>query len=101
VSVRLEVFLIFLGMLIVTFGSRYAGLMLRGDLPPFWLRFLRFVPVAVFAALVVPQLPGSRGEWLPRLIAAALGGFAVWRARQLWVAVLVGMAAFWLLRSVI
>jgi branched-subunit amino acid transport protein len=100
VTVRLEVFLTFLGMLIVTFGSRYAGLTLRGELPPFWLRFLRFVPIAVFAALVVPEIPGSRGEGLERVIAAVLGGLAAWRVKQLWVAVLVGMAAFWLLRAI-
>ena len=42
------------GMLAVTFGSRLAGLGLRAQLPPFWLRFLHFVPIAVFAALFEP-----------------------------------------------
>ena len=51
-----------LGMLAVTFGSRLAGLLVRMRLPPFWLRFLHFVPIAVFAALVTPSLEGSRGE---------------------------------------
>ncbi len=46
------------GMLAVTFGSRYAGLALRIELPDFWLRFLHFVPIAVFAALVTPSLEG-------------------------------------------
>ena len=40
------------GMLAVTFGSRYAGLALRTELPAFWVRFLHFVPIAVFASLV-------------------------------------------------
>ena len=43
------------GMLVVTFGSRYAGLALRTE-PAFWVRFLHFVPIAVFAALVTPSL---------------------------------------------
>ena len=40
------------GMVAVTFGSRYAGLALRTELPAFCVRFLHFVPIAVFAALV-------------------------------------------------
>lgn len=87
-------------MAAVTFGSRLAGLSLRAELPPFWSRFLRFVPVAVFAALVVPALPGDLGEWPERLAAAALAAIATWRTRQLWVGLAVGLAAFWLLRAV-
>jgi branched-subunit amino acid transport protein len=85
-------------MVAVTFGSRLAGLTLHRELPPFWLRFLHFVPIAVFAALVTPSLAGSRGEGGIRLAAAALAAFAAWRTRQLAVAIAVGMAAFWLLR---
>lgn len=83
----------------VTFGSRLAGLSLRAQPPPFWSRFLRFVPVAVFAALVAPALPGDRGEWPQRLVAAALAALATWRTRQLWVGLAAGLAAFWALRS--
>jgi branched-subunit amino acid transport protein len=85
-------------MLAVTFGSRLAGLLVQLRLPPFWLRFLHFVPIAVFAALVTPSLEGSRGEGGIRVAAAALAGVAAWRTRQLAVAIGVGMAAFWLLR---
>jgi branched-subunit amino acid transport protein len=86
------------GMVAVTFGSRLAGLTLRMQLPPFWLRFLHFVPIAVFAALVTPSLEGSRGEGGIRAAAAALAALVAWRTRQLAVAIAVGMAAFWLLR---
>jgi branched-subunit amino acid transport protein len=86
------------GMLVVTFGSRLLGLGLRTQLPPFWRRFLHFVPIAVFAALVTPSLAGARGEGEIRIVAAALAGLAAWRTRQLWVAIAVGMLAFWLLR---
>ena len=51
------------GMVAVTFGSRYAGVALRTDLPDFWGRFLHFVPIAVFASLVTPYLEGDRNEW--------------------------------------
>jgi len=86
------------GMVAVTFGSRFAGLALRTELPAFWLRFLHFVPVAVFAALVAPSLAGERGEAEIRLAAAALAALAAWRTRQLWLAIATGMIAFWLLR---
>ena len=86
------------GMFAVTFGSRFAGLALRTELPDFWVRFLHFVPIAVFAALVAPSVEGPRGEWAIRLAAAVLAAAAAWRTKQLWVAIAVGMLAFWLLR---
>ncbi len=86
------------GMLAVTFASRYAGLALRAELPAFWVRFLHFVPIAVFAALVTPSLAGGQGEGEIRLLAAVLAAVAAWRTKQLWVAIAVGMIAFWLLR---
>ncbi len=86
------------GMVAVTFGSRYAGLVRRADVPDFWMRFLHFVPIAVFASLVTPYLEGSRGEWGIRTAAAAVAAAAAWKTRQLWVAIGAGMAVFWLLR---
>jgi len=86
------------GMVAVTFGSRYAGLALRADLPDFCVRFLHFVPIAVFASLVTPSLEGNLSEWGIRVAAAAVAAVAAWRTRQLWVAIAVGMGVFWLLR---
>ena len=62
------------GMVAVTFGSRYAGLALRSDLPDVWVRFLHFVPIAVFASLVTPYLEGGRGEEGIRVAAAVVRG---------------------------
>lgn len=87
------------GMVAVTFGSRLAGLLLRRELPPFWLRFLHFVPIAVFAALVTPSLEGSRGEGGIRIAAAAVVGVTAWRTRNLGVALIAGIGGFLLLRS--
>lgn len=88
-------------MVAVTFGSRYAGLALRTELPDFWVRFVHFVPIAVFASLVTPYLEGDRSEWGIRVAAAAVAALAAWRTRQLWVAIVAGMAAYWLLRGVL
>jgi branched chain amino acid efflux pump len=86
------------GMVAVTFGSRYAGLVRRAELSDFWVRFLHFVPIAVFAALVTPYVESSSGESEIRIVAAVAAGAAAWRTRQLWIAIAVGMLVFWLLR---
>jgi branched-subunit amino acid transport protein len=88
------------GMLAVTFGSRLVGLWLQAPLPAFWMRFLRFVPITVFAALVAPNLAGDQGEWLIRCLAAAISALIAWRSKQLWAAILSGMLSFWLLRLI-
>jgi branched-subunit amino acid transport protein len=87
-----------LGMVAVTFGSRFAGLALRTELPDFWVRFLHFVPIAVFAALVTPSVEGGFGEGEIRLAAAVAAGLVAWRTANLGLAIAVGMLAFWLLR---
>ena len=87
-------------MAVVTYGPRLVGLSLsKVSLPPFWIRFLRFVPVAVFAALIVPALPKA-GETPVRLIAAGVAALVLWRVRSLWLGLLVGMIVFWGLRTI-
>ncbi len=86
------------GMVAVTFGSRLAGLSLHRPLPEAARRFLHFVPIAVFAALVTPSVTGEQGEAEIRIVAAMLCALAAWRTRRLWLALSVGMVAFWLLR---
>jgi branched-subunit amino acid transport protein len=91
--------LIILGMALVTYVPRLLGFALSElKVSSFWLRFFRFIPISVFAALVVPALPGDQGELNIRLLAAALAAVVIWRVRSLWIGILVGMLAFWLLR---
>lgn len=83
----------------VTYPVRWLGLNLgRLQLPAFWLAFLRFVPVSVFAALIVPDLLGSP-EWPRRVVAAVVAGALIWRTRQLAVGILGGFAAYWVVRA--
>lgn len=88
-------------MALVTYVPRLLGVSLpRLELPPFWSRFLGFVPIAVFAALVVPELP--KGNETPiRLVAAVVAALAFWRVRALWFGLLVGMVVFWGLRALV
>ena len=87
-----------------TFLLRFAGIGLLGKRPlPQWLaRPLRYVPAAVFAALVVPTVvlggpdPGlvAGNMRLPAAIAAAV---TAWRTRSVLLTLVVGMGTLWLL----
>lgn len=85
-------------MWLVTYPARLLGLGLgRVPLPPFWLAFLRFVPVSVFAALIVPDVLGS-AEWPRRLVGCTIGAALMWRTRNLALGILGGFAAYWAAR---
>lgn len=85
-------------MAVVTYLPRLAGFMLAGQrVPPFWLRFLHFVPISVFAVLIVPALPGT-GGLLARSTAAIVAGLLMWRTRSLAIGLLGGLGIFFLLR---
>lgn len=89
---------IILLMAAVTYLPRLAGFMLSGQrVPPFWLRFLRFVPISVFAVLIAPALPGT-GGLTARLGAALVAVLLMWRLRNLAIGLVGGLATFWLLR---
>lgn len=51
------IWLTLLGMWAVTYPARWLGLNLGHlKLPPFWQAFLWYVPVSIFAALIVPDV---------------------------------------------
>jgi branched-subunit amino acid transport protein len=86
-------------MALVTYLPRLTGFALSGrEVSPFWLRFFRFVPITVFAALIFPAIPGGLGEAWLRVFSAGLAALAIWRLKSLWIGIVVGMGAFWLLR---
>lgn len=90
-----------LAMAAVTFAVRLVGLLLpTGRVRGFWRRFLAYVPVAVFAALIVPGLPGSGpADSLWRLAAAGLTAGVVLRTRSLAAGLLAGLAAYLAVRA--
>ena len=89
------------GMALVTYLTR-APLMvlLRGDLPSWLRRWLQFVPIAVFSALVIPPFvsPSGYPELTPRLIVAAVAALVAWRTQQVYLTVVVGLLVFAVLR---
>lgn len=99
----MEKFLIFGGMALATYFTRYAMIAALGQELPSPLRcWLRYVPVAVLAALVVPAALAPRGDLeVGRHAWAALAGAVIaWRTRSVLWTILGGMAAFWLLKAI-
>lgn len=89
------------GMAVVTYLARAPMLvLLRGDLPEWLLRWLRFVPIAVFMALVVPAFvaPHSRPEISGRLLIGLVAGLVAWRTRRLYAVIVAGLLVFGALR---
>lgn len=89
------------GMALVTYLTRAPLLvLLRGDLPEWLMRWLRFVPIAVFAALVVPAFvaPLRRPEVSGRLLIGLAAAIVAWRVRQVYAAIVAGLLVFGALR---
>jgi branched-subunit amino acid transport protein len=86
---------------VITYATRFAGLSFGDrDIPPVAQRFLHYVPIAAFSALVAPGLGGRDDDLLPRVAAAAMATLVVIKVDRLWVCLAVGMAVFWLTRWV-
>lgn len=85
---------------LVTYGTRISGFTLaQRQLPALFGRLLTYVPVAVFAALIAPDLGLGTIEAPARLLGVAVAALAVWRTRQLWAGLAAGMLIFWLVRA--
>ncbi len=92
-------------MPLVTYATRYTmiGLLGRLTLPDWALRWLEFVPVAAFTAIIVPATLAPQGRvalsfshhyaW-----AALICALVAWRTRHTLATIVAGLAAFWLLR---
>jgi branched-subunit amino acid transport protein len=96
-------FIMVAGMAVVTFAVRYPVLWLVGrvQLPEAWLRALRYVPVAVLSALIVPAILFPSGGPLPNpitnpyLVAGVAAAVIAWTRRNLLLTLAVGMFVFW------
>jgi branched-subunit amino acid transport protein len=101
-----EVWLIILGMTVVTYGARLSVIALLGDhrLPEGATRALRFVPPAVLAAIVFPALLRPEGTLdlstgNGRLLAGIVAALVAWRSKNTILAIAVGMVLLWLLAT--
>ena len=76
------------------------------SVPPELARALRYVPPAVFAALVLPALVASSGAIdltpdNPRLIAGSLAALVAWFSRSVLLTIAVGMGSLWGLQALL
>ena len=97
----MEKLVIFAGMALVTYFTRYAMIAALGrEVDPLLRRWLRYVPPAVLAALVVPAALAPQGnlEIGLRAWAVLVGAVIAWRTRSVLWTILGGLATFWLLR---
>jgi branched-subunit amino acid transport protein len=96
----LTAWLLIAGLAVTSFVPRGSFILFRArlPLPGTAQRALRFVPAAVFAALVVPDIAFAGGVLRlgldnPKLIAALIAGPVAWRTRNTLATIAAGMAA--------
>jgi branched-subunit amino acid transport protein len=88
----------------ITYAIRLSciGLLGQKDMPALLLKALRFVPITVLPAIILPEL-FLRNNALalslqnPRWIAGILAGFVAWRTRNVLLTIATGMVALWAL----
>jgi len=101
------IWLTILGMSLATYATRVTTMLaLRSDVAPWLRRWLGYVPVAMFTALILPPLllseqAGAKILALgPALPAGLVGGIVAWRTANVLLTIVAGLATFWALRWV-
>jgi branched-subunit amino acid transport protein len=91
------------GMAAVTYASRALPMVIGGTPGPMVGRYLRLLPVAIFAALIVPGLAAPEGNLSlePELVAGAVGLVAAITTRNVFATLGVGYAVFVALEGLI
>jgi branched-subunit amino acid transport protein len=97
---------IIIGGMLVTYATRLSFILLipQERVPTLMKQALRYVPPAVLAALILPDLLLSDGSFQLnlqnyRLLAGLLAALVSWRTKNTWLTIGVGMGALWLLSS--
>ncbi len=93
---------------LLTFGTRLSFILLlhRLKVPGWFMRALRFVPMAVLSAIILPQLV-TRNSSLdlslrnPQLYAGALAILVAWRTKNVLLTILTGMASLLIFQSLL
>jgi branched-subunit amino acid transport protein len=96
--------IIILGGLIVTYLTRLSFILFfpLERFPKSFRRGLRYVPPAVLAALITPELFRPGGAWdlslgNERMLAGIIAAVIAWRTKNNWLTIAVGMISLWLL----
>lgn len=101
------VWAIILALAAATFVTRlsFIGLLAHIDLPHWMLRALAYMPPAIFAAIIAPQVFPSLNalptlDW-PRLVAALLAGAVAKRTRNISASICSGMLTLWSMQALL
>ena len=101
---RVELWLIILGGMTVTYLIRLSFFFFipPDRLPGWFRRGLRYIPPAVLAALIAPELLLHDGTLYlsfanHRLIAGSISALVAWRTRNTWLTIVSGLLTFGLL----
>lgn len=83
--------------------ASFIVLLSKWQMPAWLVRALKFVPVAVFPALIAPLVLKTNGAWdfaltNPKLIAVAVAAAVSWQTRNMAGTLAAGMAALWLMQ---
>jgi branched-subunit amino acid transport protein len=102
----MKLWLLILGGGIITYIIRLSFILLleRISMPTLIQRALRFVPIAVFSALVFPMVFIQEERVIlsplnPRLISACLAALVAWRTHNIVLTILAGMLALFLIQA--
>jgi branched-subunit amino acid transport protein len=103
---HIKLWLIIVGIGLLTYASRLAFIVLLGrvEVPVVVRHALRFVPPAVLSAIIIVALSRPSGGLdlafgKARLLAAALAVFVAWRTKNALLTIGLGMLALWILRT--
>jgi branched-subunit amino acid transport protein len=104
----MNLWLIVIGMGLVTFGIRLVPIVLLGrmEIPLLVQRALRFVPPAVLTAIVVPELLYRDGQIdvslsNARLLAGLIAIVVAWRTKNALITIGAGMIALWVISAIV
>jgi branched-subunit amino acid transport protein len=104
----MELWLVVIAIGVLTYLIRLSFIVLFGRMrvPGLVQRGLRFVPVAVLTAIIVPELVFPEGHLdlslqNPRLLAGVLAALVAWRTRNTLLAIGLGMVALWSLQGLL
>ena len=93
---------------LATFATRLSFILLldRIRVPDWFRRGLRFVPMAVLSAIILPELTSSTGSlfisWRnPQLLAGMIAILVAWRTKNVILTIVAGMAALLIFQALL
>jgi branched-subunit amino acid transport protein len=97
-----QFWIILIGCVAVTYGSRLAGLYMPSDrLSARQQAILGYVPIGAFTAIVFQGLTDANGELDARIPAILVAGVMAWLKLPLWSCLVVGFALYLALNHLI